>query len=92
VEDLRELIKQFIRQDSESHRRLDDGIDRIKLDVAEVKTNTKTILERLKDHEDRLRDLETTTNKARGGWAIIAGVASVIGGFVTWLLQKLILP
>lgn len=57
-----------------------------------LKTNTRTILERLTDHENRIRVLEATTNKARGGWAIVAGIASVIGGFVTWLLQKLILP
>lgn len=91
MEDLRDLIKEFIKQDSESHLRIDRRLDGIKTDVEVVKTNTKNILERLQDHEDRLRILEATTNKARGGWAIIAGVASVIGGFITWLLQKLIL-
>jgi hypothetical protein len=42
----------------------------------------------LKAVQVELADLTAVKNKAVGGWKAIAALASVVGGLVSWLVQK----
>lgn len=60
-------------------------LDQLARDMGEVKTSVAVILERtgdIKDHESRLRSLESTRSRL---WAIW-GAAVVLGAVIGWYL------
>lgn len=50
--------------------------------VLRVDERIKVVLQRLDDHEDRLRQLESTTHFTRAVWILGAATIGALGGFL----------
>ena len=60
------------------------------LNIQHSLVRLEALPEVIKDHEERLRNLETFTNKARGGLLLSAAAGGAISGVVVALMQALL--
>ncbi len=68
------------------------SIDEISKLLGSIDEKLAQLLEARKDHELRLKTLETMAAQAQGGWKIIillASISGAVGSCVTWALTHL---
>ena len=75
---------------AENDREIFDRLGKIEQTVARIDERESGFIPKVEDHEKRIHKLELTDAKRGGFVAALAGVASVVGSALTWLVNHFI--
>lgn len=64
--------------------------DEISKQLGSIEAKIDSLIEFRRDHEGRIKTLETMAAQAKGGWFIVTvlvTIAGCVGGFVSWCMN-----